>query len=531
MKITVDKFGGMFPGIPESKLSVGMAGYARDLDLRRSTLFPLRTNKTLKEAAGQTSVYAGRCFTVSSSGEHQYTEGMPGCDDTLYRSGDGAVMFASERDAAADRWTRLGFQQPVEAPAISNLDIASSDEMLGEYTSAVYTYVRNLGDRIHESAPSLPSDTILINIGNHVVVSGIEAPLPEIGVTSIRLYLYHKGTFSGGEKTNARNGGYFLAGEIAPTETSGRALFGYPTDGLTTEGYEPPPHGLRDISSWRSGQFAGLTPYNTLAFSVPNVDYAWPQASQMVFYGKAVRFIAAIRHGYVLTDEAPFVVDLNVQCGGPQCHKGEHLKVSMPCISRKSAAVFGDAVVYASPKGLVVVDGMKSTILPIWSEDKWAEMNPMTMVGCVHSGHYYGFTDRVSFAVKLDGDRRDALVHLSEQNVKAAVCSPDGRLVVSDGVSVVEMFGGTDFRTFKWKRTYRLGEWASFSAYRLGSRYQNSTVSHFADNELLVTDSEVGDGDVERIPAQSTKEFTVEIESSGEIETYEVATSVPELAK
>ena len=111
------------------------------------------------------------------------------------------------------------------------------------------------------------------------------------------------------------------------------------------------------------------------------------------------------------------------------------------------------------------------------------------------------------------------------------MCSPDGRLVVSDGVSVFEMFGGTDFRTFKWKRTYRLGEWAAFSAYRLGSRYQNSSVTHYADNELLVTDIEVGDGDVERIPAQSTKEFTVEIESSGEVETYEVATSVPELAK
>ena len=439
-------------------------------------------------------------------------------------------MFAEGANAALNHWVRLGFPSPNATPAISNMDVALEDEVLAEYTNALYTYVRERDTFVEESLPSMPTETVLVNIGNSFIISGIEPAPEECRVTSIRLYLYHKGSFAGGETSNPKSGGYFLAGEVAPNSTSGVALFGNPLDGLMSEDYEPPPWGLIDISSWRTGQFAGLTTYNTLAFSIPNIPHAWRQADQMTFYGRGIRFIAGTTHGYVLTDKAPFIVKLNAQCDGPQCHKGEHLPTPLPIIARMSAAMYGDMVIYATTRGLASIEGGKSQIFPIWDDSSWAALNPDTMVGCVHDGHYYGFTDVASFRVKLDGDVHDALIWLSDTDVTAAAVTGDGRLMVAKPHGIEEMFRGTEFREFTWRRTWLLLERMNLSAFQIRTRYQNASITHTYDGEIIDEDEQVGD-DPERLPlGDTTDRLGVEIRSTGEVTQYTVATSLRELA-
>lgn len=532
MEIQVAKFGGMYPSISESNLERGMAGYAEDLDLRGDSLYPLRTNAQVYDLKGQQSVYAGSECVITSDQKHRYAEGLPGCGNRVYRSGGGPVMFATEADAARGLWTRLGFPVPESAPGLTNLDVALDDEMLVEYTLAVYTYVRrsNGSTYIEESAPSFPTDLVKVNIGNQLTVSNIKPAPAGYGITSIRLYLYHKGSFSGGEQANPTNGGYFLAGEIAADSTSGVALFGEPIDGLTTEDYEAVPWGLRDITSWRTGQFAGLTQQNTLAFSIQNTPYAFRSGDQLVFYGNAIRWIAGRKIGYVLTDQTPMVVRLNAQCGGASCHEAEQLKTGFAIVSSESAAMYGDKVVYASARGLVMVNGLESELLPIWTESAWAALDPSTMIGCVFQGHYYGFTNKAAFRLKLDSKPQNALTMLSDRGVTAAAVSPTGRMVITTADGVYEMFGGDDFRQFVWRRDWALQGWMNFAAYRLRTAYQNAKVRHFYDGQVVDEELEVDDEPQHLPHDDSGRTFGVEIRSRGEVTMYEAATSLQTLA-
>lgn len=525
MKISLTRFRGSLPALTDTPAEY--ATEAVDADLRSGVVRALRKNGLVK-AGDFDSIYGGEKFVVCERGGFTYAEGPPSCGERIFRSGGGTVSSAYIADALAGNWKRLDFPVNNTPCAITVLSEVDRSEFSSEFTNCVFTYVNSFGE---ESGPSVPSSTVEVSIGSSLMVSGLPTPAGDYDVVRRRLYLYHKGVFTGSEKENPITGGYFLVAEVAPTSTTAELVFGSPTNGLTTQGYESANPRLRDVVSWRSGQLAGLID-NRLAFSTPNVPTSWPAENQMIFYGKAVRFVVGVSKGYVLTDTSPFVVDLNEQCDKPQCHKGRHLAQPLPCIAGRSAATYGDTLLFASESGMAVVRDGAASILPLWDELSWAEINPVTMIGIVHGAYYYGFTDSCAFRFRVDDVKAEGLVYLSDTGVKEAVVSQNGQLLIATEAGVEAMFASPEFRVFSWKKEFnRLDSAVCLSAYRVGVRHTPATVKHWMDGDLI-DESTLTNESTERLPVgYAGTRAGVCFSGTGEVSDYEVATSLQELLR
>src|SRR3546814_14281164 len=77
-----------------------------------------------------------------------------------------------------------------------------------------------------------------------------------------------------------------------------------------------------------------------------------------------------------------------------------------PCVSKRSISVWQDAVVYASPDGLVGVDqggSMQVLTEAVLTRDQWQEYKPESMLTAVHDGSIFVF---FSSGVKKSSNER-----------------------------------------------------------------------------------------------------------------------------
>jgi hypothetical protein len=421
------------------------ADFVLDADLSRSTLRPWRINKPVNDEIGVRSIYESACGLTVSSLCHDYAEGVPGCNGRVFRSGDGPPMTATDANAVSGQWTRLGFPANLPAPVLSAASVPS-DPVSAQPHSVVYTLVNQFGE---ESQPSLPSNAVMSDYSTALLVSGLPACDPAFQVKEIRIYAERSGFVSGTEKTNEPDSGFFLKKIVSCGTSSASFDLAGPGDMLETLDYMSPPEDLHSIAAWRSGQLSGLSG-NLLWFSIKGKPHAWPADARMRFYGTAIRHLAGVQHGYVLTDEKPFVVQLQSDCKGPRCHRGDH--VDAPgIVSARSAAIYGDAVIYATKRGLQILNGFRSQELNFWDQTSWQQMRPDTMIGAVHDGCYFGFTATAGFRLQLTGNPRTALTYLSERPTAIHAGKFD-RLYLAEPTGVTRWNEGDAYKEALWRK-------------------------------------------------------------------------------
>jgi hypothetical protein len=224
----------------------------------------------------------------------------------------------------------------------------------------------------------------------------------------------------------------------------------------------PPPDDIKDIQYWGGSQLAGLAG-GTIHFTYPREFHKWSPEYVLKPFAKPLRFIAANEYGYVLTCEHPEVIDLSNDCKGGLCHTIKRLDNPHPLIGIRSAAVHQSSVVYASDDGLVMLSGTHSAIITdeMFSRDQWLALHPTTMIGVVHDGHYYGFTDNETIKLRLPdkvyaANSHTGLTRLSVR-AKAAYEGNDGILyyAAADGSGVYSLETSAGYKKYTYK-TIRL---------------------------------------------------------------------------
>lgn len=176
-------------------------------------------------------------------------------------------------------------------------------------------------------------------------------------------------------------------------------------DDLISDGWVPPPVGLRGLCVHPSGALVGFV-NNLLCFSEPLQPHAWPEAYQLSSGYNGVGVATFGSSVVMATAGTPFVA-AGVE---PASMSGEDYKGMYPCLSKRSVLGVGDGVLYSSLHGMVMVgsQGVGMFTDPWYTRDEWELLNPETMVAKTANGRVYVTytTDlNATFTLVFDGPK------------------------------------------------------------------------------------------------------------------------------
>lgn len=517
-------FGGLYPAGNTTLGSPSIADVAIDVDLAGGTVKPWRSSQLLQGSNGAQALYEiqGCCILKDPSPCTHWAEGNPSttCAETIYRTSPGTKpQAATHGGACADTWRDLSF------PMFPKLSVAAAPvaaDARMEYLHAFYTVTDDWG---RESAPSLLSDPFYAAFGSSILFSGFPTTYPN--GKSIKIYVSRAAWVSGNELGGTEeHSGYYLAQEFAIGPASSSTSLDFPGEMNITWDYEPAPDDLWDISSFRGGQLLGLSK-NTLRASIKNVFHAWPRKFSVRFYGQARRLIAGRSSAYVLTDEAPLVFRVPAGCADNSCFQSKQVNKALPIANPRSAAMYGDTVIYATYEGLVALTGEEWKMFPHWSTLDWQALRPDTIVGAVHNGAYFFSSAGGSYRLDLQATAENALTQLSAAPI-AMHDSTHGRLLMVDGSNITSWNKGGDFLTARWERHRAgLGPLRGASAIDIvGSGAY--TVTPIAGGEALSAINNSGDYQG-RFCSFRARNFGIKISTRGEVSQVIIAGSIHQI--
>jgi hypothetical protein len=459
-RLTISNFAGEAPlGRSRGERFTG-AELALDVDLSNGTLRPLHTDTKVSPRDGNTvfiedcctQVYPG-CVTVAR---------VPVPCVRYFRTGVNGYL--EDTGTPCGNWCRSGFPCLDRAPIVVLGGSTKTEQKVIE-RSYFYTYIKADGS---ESMPSQPSQLVLADWDINALVSGFETPEANYCITGIKIYSTAPGMATQ-DTPQHDNTSYFHVATLAlgtsaythqPLSTSyGDAWLANRTGG-------PAPDNLTDVQYWDGSQLAGIAD-GVLHFTYPREFQRWAPEFALKPFEKPIRFLAAHEFGYLLNCGRPEVVDLRLDCKGGFCHNVQRLDEYHPLIGLRSPAIYQSNVVYASDDGLVMLSGNQSAVITggFWSRDQWLALHPNTMVGVVHDGFYYGFTDVETIRVKLPGTThsRDQNSFVTRLSIRArhAYVAESGVLyyLASDGSGIYSLGTGAGFKEYTWRswRVRQLG--------------------------------------------------------------------------
>ncbi|WP_439242473.1 hypothetical protein [Lonepinella sp. BR2474] len=540
LKLT--QFGGIAPKQRPNNLHQAMAQVAEDVDLSRGTLRPWRTDKKVSDKTGQSIFIDKCCYLTSSNCQASFSHIDTDCCYIVASGIKDYPVIQHKDNACEERWNRLGFPVEIPAPHAQFLGTLSHDfnQELRQY---IYTLVDEFG---FESAPSLPSEPIYVHNDQNIVISGIGADFPTYSIAKVRLYCAVTPLDYGDAKADY-DAHFLFVDELDFGTTSyvhqAHTVYG---EECLTEEYEPPHNCMTDLQYCGNGQLGGLVG-TELWLSEPLKPHAFPESYRYGhFNGKPIRFLCGERTGYILTDEYPAVIEMESPCQSQGCRQVSILEEPLPIISCQSACLYNGVCFYASKDGLVMLAGSQAKVITtaLFTQDQWQALAPWQMIGAVHDGYYFGFTDKMGIRFKVPDSIHDEvqIEQLTTLSIKptALFRSDQDNLFFATNDGIYQWNAGDNWKTFIWRgRLNALPGYTAMTAYKLVQEYHPTHVKHLVykrhrdemvQEPVILADKTVSDSRPHRLKAgYATLFFDVEISGQGEVWEYHIATSVAEL--
>ncbi|THA00468.1 hypothetical protein D3M79_04055 [Rodentibacter pneumotropicus] len=542
--IKLTQFGGIAPRQRPNNLHQAMAQVAEDVDLSRGTLRPWRTDKKVSDKTGN-SIFVDKCCYLA--GDHCKASFSRIDTDCCYIVASGVKdypVIQRKDNACNDNWNRLGFPVELNAPNAQFLGTLSQDfnQELRQY---IYTLVDEFG---FESAPSLPSDPIYVHNDQSVVISGLPTSYPTYSIAKVRLYCAVTQLDYGEQVKDQNAEAHFLLVDEVSFGTGSYVHQAHRVYGeeCLTEEYEPPHECMTDLQYCGNGQIGGLVG-TELWLSEPLKPHAFPEAYRYGhFKGKPIRFLCGERAGYILTDSYPVVIEMESPCQSQGCRSITQLEEPLPIISYQSACLYNGACFYATKDGLVMLAGNQAKVMTtaLYTKDQWQALAPWQMIGVVHDGYYFGFTDRTSIRFKVpDSIHEDVQIEqltMLSIKPKAVYRSDQDELFFAADDGIYQWNAGDNWKAFRWRgRLHNLPQYMAMTAYKVVQDYEPNQVKHIGykrhrsemvQEPVILSDKTVIDSRPHRLKAgYATLFFDVEITGKGEVWEYHIATSVAEL--
>lgn len=408
--VRIDQFTGIAPKVGDKRLKLGAATRAVGTEFELGKIKSRKRDRSIENLrGGRDSLFLYRDqFWFTGTGI-TYVESPVQQDqhDRVYMVGE-TFQFprfaevASATQGYNQNWNyqtdaslptvyyRLGINPPQSKPIVTLGDAPTpgdGEELLDVSTSYVYTLVGANGE---ESAPSNPSAIVSYVEGQprYVVVE----PTTESNVNIAFKRIYRTAT-------GANNTEFLFVDEILYTQSSyidtkSDAELG---EVIVTENHYPPPNDdaslhpsgpLRSLVQHPQGFLVGHTG-NTLCFSEPYLPHAWNPNNQLTTKQDIVGIVSGANGIVVGTKGSPYLCTGNT----PDSMDLYQLQAEYATASARSMVELNGAVFYASPDGIVAVDGNNVMLMTenIFNKDQWAEYAPSTITAFAYGDRYIGF--------------------------------------------------------------------------------------------------------------------------------------------
>lgn len=533
------KFGGMVPIEHDRNLPNQMATLAVNVDLSRHSLKPWREPKKLSGKIGN-FVYKEKCCEIVSNDCHaSIADTQINCGYMVSTGIKPWPAIALPDDACADSWCRLGFPCNLDAPQVTATAPASPFE-LNDQMQVVKSYAYRLKNKFGQySGISLVSAEVSTDTQLPVVVALPTTFAPEYCITEVEVFV----TEGNADRSGVRgNSDLFYIGAVPVGTATFTDTFVPLGDMLDTDDVTPPPDDLRDVRYWRAGQLAGLSG-DLVVFSRKNHYHDWPDSYTHALHDKPITLVMGSGIGFVATDGRPAIIRVTANCDAGACYSvADGLTPDPhPIVSKRSIALHNDHAIWATKDGLLMVSPSGQTRLltaDYYAIDQWRALKPETMIGAVHDGIYYGFTDEIGIRFDLPdstykntNDTVLTTLQFTEGKPTAMYRSFQDELYIQFADGLYQWNEGSEFMTLKWHGVLRdMPGYTSMTAYKVRHEFADVLTRHWLDDELIDTEL-VQHSRGHRLPIASGIEWQVEFETKGEILEYHIATSHRDLSE
>lgn len=542
-----NQFAGMAPRLNERARSAQIAELALDVNLDEGTLRPWREPLQVHESVHATilGMILVDCCWLTSDRCVTFCVPWPSCP-YIVKAGDGVPQYATFADACVDDWCPLTWPCPSTSPSASPTRPSPVSEARSyETRSYRYAWVNRYG---HETAGSAPSASINVLDGDAVVV---QIPQPPVGfcITDVRLYRTGTPFETGSEQSNPMNTEWFLVGEFDATigvvndSIPNKDLSAGQTALATFFGDErlPPPDDLTSVVTLENGQMAGISPSTKMVvMSEPFLPTSWPMRFRKALWDDEFPVaLASIGSTlYVGTNGRPYTINAVQQESNADGRHGVfRFREPSPCLSARGMCAGAGAVYYPSLDGLVALSGTQQRVVgeEVWSKDQWRALHPNRMIGAMHDGHYFGFSDVAGFRLRTaeqeHSDARTAMLTYLSDRPSAIWASDHGTLYTATGGFVSQWNAGNSFRPYYWLCTQF--QWARRTSlcanYVLWGNSGRGPVDITVKTDKGDYVYKPLDENVRRLPNwMSVTETSVLFQGTGEVEEYSIGTSIKE---
>lgn len=281
----------------------------------------------------------------------------------------------------------LGIPAPVGPPVAT---IGAAGNITGANLTWVYTFVRKYSDGwVEESAPSPISNAVSpaaqqvsVTLPNGAIVTA------DYGITHKRLYRLNGANF------------FFVAEVVIGTspQIDNVATIGLGDAILTTRDL-PAPDGLKGMIALANNCLAGYKD-NSVYLSEPKRPHAYPLLNQYAVAFPIVG-LASIGNTIVVITTGQPEIGRGVD---PAAYSFRKMAGKFPCTSKRSIASSDIGVLWSTPRGMAICDGVTVSMATaeFMTKDEWADFKPTTIHGLVHQGRYYGWFET---GVDVDGTK------------------------------------------------------------------------------------------------------------------------------
>ena len=447
-------FSGLQPRYGKSDEAMQYANVANNVDLSGGTIRPWRTAKFISYKVGNV-LKCGCDFKVIDYCERvTYIKGD--CDLAIV-SGVTRPRFEFCDSKACDPFY-LGVTPPLNPPTIS-YNTPNVERNVAS-VSYVYTFVNSL---CHESAPSMPSNSINHEAGSTVLIDGFS--VPDVGecVTSIRVYRSETGFRSGTEEVQEQTTYFYLVAEIPIDNTSltDNVIAKNLGSALETNHFYPPDTSLKSIQNIRSTDnvLVGFTG-NEIHFSTPNLPHVWKLKNIITLPSQIIGIESGDFYTVAFTHNGIFTILENGDCDGTGFRQvvESHFNIGFILLADGRAGLFTpDGVIFNTATGLhrVGSDGVPMPLmLNFFDERAWRKLRPETIRLGYTRQHLFIISDTDHFIWSYGNDMVDRLTTISDEPNFMST-SDQGELLLHGDNGIFQWNAGNGFREFTWINEFR----------------------------------------------------------------------------
>ena len=224
-----------------------------------------------------------------------------------------------------------------------------------------------------------------------------------------------------------------VANDVSTTYNDTLLDFAILGDSLISQGWSPPPVGLKGLTVHSSGSLMGFI-NNILCGSVPYQPHAWRDIDRYASDFKIVGIAAYGSEIGIGTEGTPYIAS-GVEVESMSLQKIDDI---YPCLSKRSMASIGNGFIYATKHGVAKINASGVSIITdkFFTIDEWLVYNPSSIITSLAYGRIYMAFTRTDNSVSMLIIDNDLLITADIVTFELYTDKATGELYITDNQGI-----------------------------------------------------------------------------------------------